>query len=48
MKAMKNIISKTLKKVNLYSDDAFYLIFDSGNAEATYLAFEQYGGCPSV
>ena len=48
MKAMKNIISKTLKKVNLYSEDAVDLIYETGNAESHYIALEQYGGGPAL
>ena len=44
---IKKIIAKTLKKVDLYSEEAAALIFETGQAEARYGALEQMGNGPA-
>ena len=46
-RTIKKIIEKTLKKVNLHSDEAAALVFETGQAESRYIALEQMGDGPA-
>ena len=45
---IKRIIESTLKKVDLYSQEAASLIYETGMAESRYVALEQSGGGPAL
>ena len=45
---IKSIIKETLEKVDLYSKDAADLIFETGQAESSYIALVQMGGGPAL